>query len=189
MNFLSLSLSAGAFASAGGFFESFFDRYFKRTLEDYENLSVGEGALPLSIIIGGIILGVIGAFFFMTVYKKTVCAFVDDLLLRGAVGEENAVSLSELAVSKGILKRIKNSSALRRTVIVVEKDDNGEPSYDPRIYIAEDKKYFAQTHFETKGASWGRFAIITVACIIGYFLLMELVPSIIGVVDGFIGSF
>ena len=185
MNF---SLSAGANVSAGGFFENFCEKYFMRTLEDYENFSFGEGAIPLSIIIGGIVLGVIGAVLAMTIYKKTVCAFVQRLLLRGAVGEENAVAISELRVSTRILKKIENSSALRRTVLVIDKDTSGDRLDDPKLFIAEDKKYFAETHFEVKSASWGRFAIIAAASVVGYFLLMELVPTLIGVVDGFIGA-
>lgn len=189
MKFLNFLLLADVDASEIGFFEYIWERYFARTLEEYENFSFGEGALPLSVIIGGIILGIIAAFFAMTVYKKTVCAFVEGLLVRDAVGEENAVAFSKLGESERIFKKIENSSALRKTVIVIDKDESGEPLEDPKLYIAEDKKYFAQTHFETKDATWGKLAIICVVCLVGYFLLMELVPALIGMVDSFIGSF
>ena len=182
MKFLNFALAADV--SAGSFFENIWNRYFARTLEDYENFSFGEGAIPLSAIIGGIVLGIIAAFLATTFYKKTTCAFVMNVLGAGAVGKENAVELSALGLSEKILKKIENSSVLRKTVLVVRAD--GE---EPRLYIPEDKKDFAELHFETKSASWGRFAIIAAACVVGYFLLMELVPALIGVIDGFIGSF
>ena len=194
------------FASAGGFFENFWDRYFARTLEEYENFDFGEGAIPLSVIIGGIVLGIIVAFFAMTVYKKTVCAFVEELISRGAIGKENAVTFSELGVSPRMLKKLENSTVLRKTVLsldreeffenaeTLDKEENKadvpykiEPS--DRLYIPEDKEYFAKTHFDTTGATWGKFFIIAAVCAAGYFLLMELVPALIGVVDGFVGSF
>ncbi len=207
MKFLNFVSSAGVFASAGGFFETFFDRYFARGLDEYESFSFGEEAIPLSVILGGIILGVIAAFLAMTIYKKTVCAFVQALLSRGAVGRENAVAFSELGVSPYMLKKLESSTVLRKTVrsldedeffksaeTLEESDEKKEPvpykiEASDRLYIPEDKKYFAEIHFDNEGATWGRFAIIAVLCVAGYFLLMELVPMLIGVVDSFIGSF
>lgn len=204
LNFIS---SAGVFASAGGFFERLSDRYFKRTLENYANFDFGENQIPLAVIIGGIILGVIAAFFAMTLYKKTVCAFVELLLKKGAVGKENAIAFSELGVSELMLKKLESSTVLRNTVHSLDQEDfyeNAEtlnddgakktdlPPYkigkNDRLYIPEDKKYFAEIHFETGSATWSKFLLISLLCVGGFFLLMELVPMLLGVVDGFIGS-
>ena len=57
-----------------------------------------------------------------------------------------------------------------------------------RLYIPEDKKYFAEIHFETGSATWSKFLLISLLCVGGFFLLMELVPMLLGVLDGFIGS-
>lgn len=187
-----------------------FDKFLGGDGAIYENLGIGEGSIPLGVIVLGFIIGAISAFIAATVYKKKDCAFVEKMLMSGAVGRENAKSFDDLCwYSYDIVRSLRGSERLRRVVKSLEEVEHKEKiearkaagealseedekpykiSTTDHFYIPEDMKDHAAVHFETRGTSWVLLVVIIGLCIVAYFALMRWIPRILTLLDSFVGS-
>lgn len=57
-----------------------------------------------------------------------------------------------------------------------------------RFYIREEDKYTAQIKFEKKGSTWFGVILVSIASIIGMFLILRVLPSLLGFLDAALGS-
>ncbi len=186
----------------------FVDKFFPSTAPVYENLGMDGTGMPLRDILIAVLVGVILACLSVTAYKKVVCVFVQKVIASGAVGRENARTLDEIGYrNPAILRSLNNSARLRRVVRSLEETEHYEKmtklrekyeaarekegSAQPfkteeyritrtdRFYIEDDMLAHAETRYETKDASWRTFILVLIGCVISYFVLISLVPTVL----------
>lgn len=100
--------------------------YFDDSAYVFENLNLGSGTFAfVRNLLFGIFVGFIIAAFCVTFDKRFLGNFVRKLLAAGAVGRENAVTLEQLSVGRGIVIRhcLKRGVNLRRVVKCAEEED------------------------------------------------------------------
>lgn len=179
----------------------------------YEHLKFYNNILTLKTLIwgiyGGLVLGLAVSYY----HKFFIGGFVRRLLKKEALGEEKALSLSDLDL-KGmpIIKlAVKRDSALKKYVRIANPEEciskksakpfvkrirrffNREKEkavYDfdkARFYIPEELKYRADTVFEKKGSTPAAFVIFVVLLTALAAAVSFLIPELLTMLDNFIG--
>ena len=138
------------------------------------------------LIIWGICIGVVLGFVGNFISKASMGPFVRALLSKGAVGEDNAISLRDAGFlyRKLLMIAIRDGSALRNIVSVVggklpTVTAGGKIAIDYEkalFYIPEDKKSKAEATFN-EGEKWYVlliFIVVAIACAYGMSKVMPL---------------
>ena len=96
------------------FWDYMSDTYFNITMERYENIGLTPTATTISVIVFGMFFGVFIATIVAMLNKNSAGVPVRALLSRGAIGRENALTLSELSLEKKHFTRY----SLRHNLVV-----------------------------------------------------------------------
>lgn len=175
--------------------------------------------ITIPMILFGIFIGIIASVIAMVYDKRVLGKFVRNMLSEGAVGRENAKTLYHFGTNErsSVGRSLRRGINLRRVVRCVEEEDyykelkearekyekkrEEDPSLPPfkeaefvftegeHFYIPEDKKYTAEIRFAKGGASWWSIPLTIVGALVGFFILLALLPYILTLLDQAIGSF
>lgn len=141
-----------------------------------------QGAgLTLSLVVWGIILGMIVAWIIGFYRQRIIGAFVDAIISAGAKDEESAKTLAELGqeFNSGAMKRYRTSGALRSLVRATDIPEGAKSPVtvdeNTRFFIPETAISAAEKQFGARGANvWimigGSAALIIIGTLITYFL-------------------
>ncbi len=175
--------------------------------------------ITLPSILFGVFVGAIISVIAMAHDKKTLGKFVRDMLSSGAIGCENAKDLSFFGVSwrSNVGRSLRHGINLRHVVRCVEEDDFYEEIKKAReeykkkreedsslppfkeseykftgsehFYIPEDKRITAETRFVSERSTAWKVIIGIIGAIIGFFVLLAILPYMFTLLDQAIGSF
>lgn len=140
----------------------------------------GDG-LTLTLVIWGIILGMIIAWIISFYRQKITGAFVDAIIRAGAKDEDSARTLAELGqeFNSGAVKRYRSSGALRSLVRATGIEEGAKSPVvideNTRFYIPETASAAAEKQFGSRGANvWiligGSAALVIIGALLSYFL-------------------
>lgn len=219
MNNLLFSLAT----SGKSFVEELWDYFVETYLlgsSNYPNLGlVDNSIISLPIILIGLIIGALCAVVAVGYDSRVIGGFVRSMLMKGAVGRENAVTLYDMELTERSApgRALRKSAGLRRLIHCVEEEDfyaeqkrlreeyekkrEEDPTLpefkpaeytfgeDEHFYIVEDKKITAELKYIKRGAKPWALPIIIVASVIVFFALIIILPYILTLLDQLIGSF
>ncbi len=140
------------------------------------------------LIIWGICIGVCLGFLGSFLSKALQGPFVRELLSKGAIGEENAISLRDAGFlyRKLLMIAIRDGSALRNIVSVVggklpTVTAGGKTAIDYEkalFYIPEDKKSKAEATFN-EGEKWYILLIFIALAVLCAFIMSKVMPLLV----------
>ena len=140
------------------------------------------------LIIWGICIGVVLGFVGNFVSKAIAGPFVRALLSRGAIGEDNAISLRDAGFlyRKLLMIAIRDGSSLRNIVSVVGGSlptitAEGKTAIDYEkalFYIPEDRKTKAEATF-SQGEKWYVLIVFIALAIICAFCMTKVMPFLV----------
>ena len=190
------------------FLEELWDYFVEFYLEAeniYPNLGMdGTSMVSLPVILAGLCIGTLIAVFAVMRDSRVIGSYVRDMLAKGSVGKENAVTLYELHTDErsGFGRALRRSVTLRRFVRCVEEEefyeqrDGDEPALEEykhtegeHYYIPEEKRIAAEFKYIKRGVRIWVLPIIFVGLIVAFFALMLVLPYILSLLDAFVGSF
>ena len=125
MNNLLFSLAANGKSTVEEMWDYFVENYLSGS-GDYPNLGLTENSIiSLPVILAGLVIGAFLAVIVAGYDNKITGGFVREMLYKGAVGKENALTLidMELGARSPISRALRKSTALRRIVRCVEEED------------------------------------------------------------------
>ena len=125
MNNLLFSLAANGKSTVEEMWDYFVENYLSGSAE-YPNLGLTENSIiSVPVILAGLLIGTLLAVT-ITVYDNRVMGgFVREMLYRGALGREKALTLSDidLAERSPVGRALRKSIGLRRIVHCIEEED------------------------------------------------------------------
>ena len=116
--------------------------FFNPTLSGYTNLDFGsDNIINIHVIVFGIFIGVMIAAVYSIYTKNILGAFVRNMLERGAIDPENAMTLEELGYTKNtaVTSALKGYT-LGRVVRSIEKDEFIKETNKSRAIYEENRK-------------------------------------------------
>ena len=196
-------------SSGKSFIEELWDYFVEYYLEAeniYPNLGIdGTSMVTLPVILAGLLIGTLIAVFAVMRDSRVIGAYVRDMLKKGSVGKENAVTLYELHTDErsGFARALRKSVTLRRFVRCVEEEefyekknsgeDVGSDEYrhtgEEHYYIPEDKRIAAEFKYIKRGVSVLAIPVIVLGLVVAFFGLMLVLPYILSLLDAFVGTF
>ena len=187
------------------------EKYFSVSLGAYQNLSVSRNTgTNIRNIILAVAIGLIIASAMAVYTRRGMGAFIRTMLKNDCTSPENAKTLSELGYYNdlSIRRALKSGVTFGKLVKCKEEEEwSAERSFTDEtdkkqehaafcldcstmhFYIPEEYRYRAEIRFEKKGTSWGFFAIVVVATVIGAALLCRFAPQILKLADNLISLF
>ena len=180
---------------------------------------VGNSILSLPTILIGIAIGAILAVAFAMYDNRVIGGFMRLMLEKGAVGRENSLTLYDLGAGEqsAFARGLRKSASLRRMVLCAEEEDfyteqntareeyekkreedSSLPEFNEkqyvfngneRFYIPEDKRIAAEVKYIKKTLKPWAIPLIIVVSVIIFFALIFLLPYVLELLDGLIGSF
>ena len=205
MKNLLFSLSSGGKSLIEELWDYFVEFYLEAE-NIYPNLGMdGTSMVTLPVILAGLCIGTFIAVFAVMRDSRIIGSYVRDMLAKGSVGKENAVTLYELHTDErsGFARALRRSVTLRRFVRCLEDEEfyekkiNGEDvgadEYShvegEHYYIPEDKRIAAEFKYIKRGVSVLAIPLILVGLVVAFFGLMLVLPYILSLLDAFVGSF
>ena len=219
MNNLLFSLAANSKSTVEEMWDYFVENYLSGSAE-YPNLGLTENSIiSVPVILAGLLIGTLLAVT-ITVYDNRVMGgFVREMLYRGALGREKALTLSDidLAERSPVGRALRKSVGLRRIVHCIEEEDyyaelkrqreecEKKREEDPTIpefkhtdytfgegehyYIPEDKKITAEIKYAKRGLKPWALIILIAVSVILFFALVFILPYILKLADQLVGYF
>jgi len=183
-------------------YEYFRDRYFTVNLGRYENFTFSSGSLVTpTIIIVGIMIGVLIAGILVIRDRKVLGRFVRALINQNCNSQETAKTLSELGFDKdySIRNSLRFGKRLRNVVHCVEQEqfeaakqenqqkETGEfqwmNSLHYHFYIPAEKSIEADVRFDKEGNSWRAYLILIVVTVLVAIAVIYLFPDMLQMLD------
>lgn len=179
----------------------------------------GNSLITMPVILFGLFIGFIASTVALIYDKRVLGAFVKKMLSEGAVGKEKATTLYHLGYTERstVGRSLRKGVNLRRVVHCVEEEDyyaklkKNREEYEKKreedrslppfkevsythvegehFYIPEDKKHTAEAKFAGKAVSWLTVPIVIAVSLVGFFVLMVVLPYMLTLLDQLIGSF
>ena len=190
----------------------FYDTYYGNSVY-YPNLGVDTAAMKnIKNLILAFCIGLSIAAFGAVYNKRVLGKFVRKLLKEECLSPESAKTLGELGFSRNIFVKLSLifGTTLRRVVHCVEAEEWEEARKNAagskvvefllpekryrnnfstdRFYIPESYKYTAEIRFAKKGNSLLSLALTAVLGIVAVVLIFKFAPSLLSMIDEFIGS-
>ena len=219
MNNLLFSLAASGKSTVEEVWDYFVENYLSGSAE-YPNLGLTENSIiSLPVILAGLILGALLAVIITGYDNRVMGGFVREMLYRGAIGREKALTLSDLDLAERspVGRALRKSVGLRRVVHSVEEEDfyaqlkreceeyEKKREEDPTLpefkntdytfgggehfYIPEDKKITAEIKYAKRGLKPWALIIIIAVSVLLFFALVFILPYILKLADQLVGSF
>ncbi len=219
MNNLLFSLATGGKSFVEELWDYFVEIYLSGSAS-YENLGLsGNSIISVPVIVAGIIIGAIIAVIAAMRDNRVIGGFVRTMLDRGAVGKENALSLSDIGtdVRSSVARALRKSAGLRRIVHCVEEENfyaelrEKREEYEKRraedpslpefkqteytfcgtehFYIAEDQTVTAGVKYTKRSVKPWALPLMIVVSVIAFFVLVIVLPYILELFDQLFGSF
>lgn len=181
----------------------------------YSNFTLSDPVLTLDLIVWSVFAGFIIAGVAALYNKRLIGNYVRELIKRGALSPETALTLAETGYAKNVFVRgaLKNGSTLRKLVSCAEEDGVravvpppknkaakvvravlGEP--EPKIitdvdsshfYVAERLRDRALIRYEKKGTDAFTFIATVIISLIIALLALKYVPKLLTALDDTIG--
>ena len=198
--------------------EYFSSKYLTPNYGVYENINVSEDALvnTAMVILAGFIAVMVGASV-MIFTKRVLGRLVRRLIKNEATSRESAKTLEELKLDKSLaISLFINQTTLSKAVRCREEDEfygvddsEGEDKKDAykiaavtpaklrykrdpqkdHFYIPEEKKHHLSVRFTKKGTNPLSLLILAVIYIVLALVIVKLLPSLVSIADGAMGSF
>lgn len=183
----------------------FLNTYFNINLKDYPNLGVD---FNVSIVMLFFFVGICIAAFFINHHRSYMATMVKQLFRHGAVMEDGAKTLSELglmeigslkrALSRDgqltkLVRRVGESKMSYEEYIRLKKEKNlpREEKIDftaARFFVDPENSERAKRFYENNNSSVLKTALLCVLILAVYFCLMLVMPSILSLLNGIMGS-
>jgi hypothetical protein len=184
--------------------------YIDPELPYFNNLSNRMEAWSIVLIIAAVFVGIMASGVAFVLYKSVLGNLPRQLLARGAVSEETAVTPKELGLRMHLLLRLslrRPTSALRRYVRYVgeprrtyqeqlahEKSKSKERSVEPDfrfvpIYLVEEKSEECLHRFSTNGSNGKSIAILISIMTVLFFVVCRFLPEILSLFDSMLGIY
>lgn len=111
-----------------------FESYFELNLNEYSNIGID---LEINKVLLALFVALCVSFFVIHFHRRTMYLIIRQMLRHGAVGEDNAMTLSDLGIDRtfGVRYLILHSSELKRIVRI-----KGEKEYTYEEYMALSKR-------------------------------------------------
>ena len=183
--------------------ETYFERFFLLNLKDYSNISVN---LYVNLLLLTAFVGMGTAVCLAAVIRSKMALVTKQLLRHGAIGEENAKTLSQLGLIniRGIRRVLSREGQLTR---IVRRVGEVRYTYEEYVALVKEKKltrenidfstaaFFIDTEqsaraknvYETYSSPWQKTAAICVFLLAVYVCLSLVMPEIMSWLNSILG--
>lgn len=183
-------------------FEYIKNEYFTIDYGEYSNLGLdplNQSGVSIESLIIFAMIGMVIACFMGAFNKGTLGGFVRTLIRNDCLSPESAKTLGELGYLKntavrsslknGYLKKYVNCVEDEQGILKSSENKEGTVLFnDAHFYIPEEDKYKIAVRFEGKKTNPLTYVIMIVASIALTVFLIAILPDILAVLDGFVGS-
>ena len=183
-------------------FEYIKNEYFTIDYGEYSNLGLdplNQSGVSIESLIIFAMIGMVIACFMGAFNKGTLGGFVRTLIRNDCLSPESAKTLGELGYLKntavrsslknGYLKKYVNCVEDEQGILKSSENKEGTVLFnDAHFYIPEEDKYKIEVRFEGKKTNPLTYVIMIVASIALTVFLIAILPDILAVLDGFVGS-
>lgn len=189
----------------GDIFDYLRETYFEVDFGAYRNFSLDGIGATISQLVLALMIGFILAAALAVYERRYLGGFVRACIARGALDEQNALTMKDLGYEKSFLLRrslSRRDSGIRRVLRFVGEDredvlpeelggrrvtkivmrDEINPAAT-RFYVPAELRPRAETRYDAKGSGIGAFFVVVAVSLIGGALLIRLLPVFFRLID------